>query len=135
MCKLFGMGFYSWNNVILKQREEQLLMFVYIVLSLGLLFYELWKFRRVSLLNWIQEVIGIKVVQYLIRMDMDVNEHGRLSNFTLETKLTVKEHKLYCCYPSHNHRKVFNNEHSSYTNMSVKRSLAISLVFTSVDKC
>jgi len=66
---------------------------------------------------------------------MDVNEHGRLSDFTLETKLTVKEHQFHCYSPFHNHRKVFNNEHSSYTNMSVKRCLAVSLVFTSVDKC
>ena len=48
----------------------------------------------------------------------------------LRQNLQYRNYSLF-----HNHRNVFNNEYGSYTNMSVKRPLAISSVFTSVDTC
>ena len=50
---------------------------------------------------------------------MDVNEHGRLSNFTLWSQIKVKEQHFYCCF-TFNHSSVFKNEHNSYPKMSVK---------------
>jgi hypothetical protein len=59
---------------------------------------------------------------------MDVNEHERLLNITLRYK--VKERGLYCCPTFHSHSMVFNNEHSSYPKISVKRPLAQYEYFT-----
>ena len=50
----------------------------------------------------------------LVRKYMDVNEHGRLSNFTLG--LAKEQH--YCC--SIFHSSAFNNEHNSNATLSVK---------------
>ena len=35
--------------------------------------------------------------QVVVRKDMDVNEHKRLSNITLRHTLKKKEHYFYCC--------------------------------------
>ena len=56
-------------------------------------------------------------------MDMDVNEHERLSNITLKTQIQEKEQLSYCRSTFHSHSKVFNNENNSYLKMSVKRTL------------
>ena len=54
-----------------------------------------------------------------MRMDMDVNEYERLSNFTL--RLTVKEQRFYRCSAFHRHSRNFNNERKSQPKMGVKR--------------
>ena len=46
-----------------------------------------------------------------VRMDMDVNEYERLSNFTL--RLKVKEQRFYQCSAFHIHSRNFNNERKS----------------------
>ena len=51
--------------------------------------------------------------QLVVRKDMDVNEHERLSNITLKTQIKVKEQCFYCCSTLHCHSKVFNNEDKS----------------------
>jgi hypothetical protein len=58
--------------------------------------------------------------QLVIRKDMDVNEHERLSNFTLRHKIKVKEQHFYCFYAYHSHSRVFNNENNSYPKICVK---------------
>ena len=58
----------------------------------------------------------------LVRKDMDVNEHERLSNCTHKTQ--TKERNRDCIAVLHfSHCRVFNNEHKSYPKMSVKRAL------------
>jgi hypothetical protein len=54
---------------------------------------------------------------------MGVNEHERLSNFTLRHKSKyVNELHFYWCsrYVFKNHSRVFNTEYNSYPKMSVK---------------
>ena len=48
----------------------------------------------------------------VVRKDIDVNEHERLSNFALRQALVIKEQRSYCCSTCHS--KVFNNVHSIY---------------------
>ena len=36
--------------------------------------------------------------QLVVRNDMDVNEHERLSNITLKTYINGKEQLFYCCF-------------------------------------
>ena len=57
-------------------------------------------------------------IHHLVRNDMDVNEHERLSNITHSSKETALS-LLFCS-------RDFNNGHSSYHTMSVKRSLVCS---------
>ncbi len=45
---------------------------------------------------------------------MVVNEHVKLSNFTLKTQIKVKEQCFYCCSILPSHSRVFNNKHRSY---------------------
>ena len=47
----------------------------------------------------------------IVRRNMDVNEHERLSNFM---QIKVNEQCFDCCFTSH--CRVFNNEHSLYSN-------------------
>ena len=51
---------------------------------------------------------------------MDANEHLRLSNIT---QIKVKEWHFYYCSTFHSHSRVFNNEHNSYSTMSMKQFL------------
>jgi len=59
--------------------------------------------------------------QLVVRKDVDVNEHERLSNFTLGHKLN-KETALLLLSTVHSHRQIFNNGQNSYRKMSVKQS-------------
>jgi hypothetical protein len=61
----------------------------------------------------------------LIRKDMYINEHGRLSNITLRHKL--KEQSFNCCSSFLSYNRVFNNElNYSYPKISVELPLAYS---------
>jgi hypothetical protein len=53
---------------------------------------------------------------------MDVNEHERLSNFTLRNILKVREQRFYYCSTLHSHSMVFNNEFITCSKMSEKAS-------------
>ena len=44
------------------------------------------------------------------------NEHERLSNFTLRTKIKVKEQCFYCCSTFHSQSRVLKNENNSIKN-------------------
>ena len=59
------------------------------------------------------------------KKDMDFNEHERLSNITLKTQIKVKVQRGYWFATLHSDSSVFNNEHSSYPNMCVKRLLSL----------
>jgi hypothetical protein len=42
----------------------------------------------------------------LVRKDMDVNQHERLSNITLIRHKLKQRKCLYCCYAFHSHNRV-----------------------------
>ena len=56
--------------------------------------------------------------ELLVRKDMGVNEHERLSTF----RHKLKEQCLYCCSKCHGYSRVFINEQifSSYINNQLK---------------
>jgi hypothetical protein len=47
---------------------------------------------------------------------MDVNEHERLSNFTLK-------HKFYCCSTFQYHSSGYNNKHTLYPRLNFKHCI------------
>ena len=50
---------------------------------------------------------------------MNINEHERLSNFTLWLT-NVKEQRFYCCSTFYRHSRVFYTTHNAHPNMGVK---------------
>jgi hypothetical protein len=46
----------------------------------------------------------------LVRKDMNVYEHERLSNITLKTQIKVKEQQLYCCFTFCYSLKIHKND-------------------------
>jgi hypothetical protein len=57
----------------------------------------------------------------LERKDMNVNEHERLSNYSVRHK--EKEQHFYRCSTFNNHSRVFNKGYNSYPKMYVKHPL------------
>ena len=60
--------------------------------------------------------------QLVVRKDMDVNEHERLSNITCRHKLKLKkkEQHFHCCSTFLSHSSVFNNRNNSYPKICMK---------------
>jgi hypothetical protein len=69
-----------------------------------------------------------------VRRDMDENELGILSNFTL-WQFMQREKEPWSNFSSifYTHNRVFNNEHYSYHKMSEKRTIACSSLLLSIN--
>ena len=51
-------------------------------------------------------ICNLYVIITLVRKNMDVNKHERLSNFTLQIQIKVKEQHFHCCSTLHGHSRV-----------------------------
>jgi hypothetical protein len=65
-------------------------------------------------------VFNLNKIQKLVKMDMDVNEHERLSNITLKTQIQVKEQCFYGCSAFNSHSGIYNNEQNSYPSIKIQ---------------
>ena len=73
----------------------------------------------------------------LVRKHVDVIEHEKLSNMSLETNSSKGDTQHFIAFPAfYSHDMFFNNEHNSCSKMSVKLSLACSqaMLFISDNK-
>ena len=88
--------------------------------------WKVGKRRASEVRSWFWEIL-----LFLVRKDMDVNEHERLTiQLYIWTQTTVKKTVLFCCSTFHNHSRVFSNKNNSYPKMSMKQPLACSWVGT-----
>ena len=70
----------------------------------------------------------------IVRKDMAVNEHERLSDIELGLCIKVKAQHFYCYSAFHSHSSVFNNECDSNHKMSVNQHLTCSLAVQTLFK-
>ena len=73
----------------------------------------MWMFVIVLFWCMLLFCVGICFCGCLVRKDMDVIEHERLSNITLRHKIKLKN-STFIAVLHFSHSRVFNNEHNSY---------------------
>ena len=72
----------------------------------------------------------------LVRKDMNVYEHERLSNITLKTQIKVKEQQLYCCFTFCYSLKIHKNDRViKWTSLYINCISISFLFFFTVDFC
>ena len=74
-----------------------------------------WKWETIQFYTWTQ--IKVKE-QLLVRKDMDVNEHEKLTNITLKYKIKVKEQLVV-------RNDIDVNEHERLTNITLRYKIRV----------